>query len=353
MGKLPATQPDPDSNILIILMGALGDLTRGLCLVSNIKNCLPKSKITWLVEPGCAPLVRLNPGIDRMIVFNRPKNILALLDLYKELSKETFDITLDLQRHFKSGFFSLLSGAKRRIGFNKRNAKEFNWLFNNEHIDYFSDDLPKLDHYLEFIKYMGLSVLHPPEFGFSLVDLNRSSSKIAAQIDCPFIAVVMGSSWDSKDWMFEKYCQLVDKILSTGNMQVVLLGDKSKIDPAQRLVENLGSSDKKQSLINLVGKTSTLELVAVLKEASAGIGPDSGPGHLSGAVGTPYISLFGPTSPKRVAPYGCQHLVIQTDVSCAPCNKRRCPGLDKICMSSISVGAVETKLAEALDSRNI
>jgi ADP-heptose:LPS heptosyltransferase len=153
--------------------------------------------------------------------------------------------------------------------------------------------------------------------------------------------------------MFDKYCQLVDKILLPGNMQVVLLGDKSKIDQAQRLVENLGLSDKKQGLINLVGKTSLIELVAVLKEAAAGIGPDSGPGHLSGAVGTPYIALFGPTSPKRVAPYGCQHLVIKTDVSCAPCNKRRCPGLDKICMSSISVGAVETKLAEALDSRNI
>ena len=98
----------------------------------------------------------------------------------------------------------------------------------------------------------------------------------------------------------------------------------------------------------MVGKTSLLELVAVLKAATVGVGPDSGPGHLAAAGGTPYVSLFGPTAPARTAPYGSEHLVVQSGVSCAPCYKKRCPGLGRLCMRLISVEAVHKKLSEAL-----
>ncbi len=334
----------PSPSILIILMGSLGDVVRGLCLVSHIKNHLPESSVTWLVEPKWAELVGFHPQIDKMIVFNRSSSVPAVWNLYKDLAQERFDITLDLQRHFKSGFFSLLSRAKKRIGFNRRNAKEFNWFFNNEQIDYVSDELPKLRHYLKFTEYLGLSEPASLEFGFSSLDLKAVAPSIVAEISDPFIAVVMGSSWESKDWFPEQYCRLVKDILSSGKRQVVLLGDRSKVTPAATLFEEIGSS----GLINLVGKTSLLELVAVLKSAAVGVGPDSGPGHLAAAVGTPYVSLFGPTSPRRVAPYGSEHLVVQSGVSCAPCYKKRCPGLDRLCMRLVSVEAVEEKLSQAL-----
>jgi lipopolysaccharide heptosyltransferase II len=339
----------PHPSILIILMGSLGDVVRGLSLVSHIKNHLPESRVTWLVEPKWTELVGFHPQIDRMIVFNRHMGVQALWNLYKHLAQEHFDITLDLQRHLKSGFFSLLSRAKRRVGFNRRNAKEFNWLFNNEQIDYFSDELPKLHHYLKFTEYLGLPEPASLEFGFSSLDSKALAPSIVTEISDPFIAVVMGSSWESKDWLFEGYCGLVKNILSSGKRKVVLLGDRSKVIPALRLSEKIGSSE----LINLVGKTSLLELVAVLKAAAVGVGPDSGPGHLAAAVGTPYVSLFGPTSPSRTAPYGSEHLVIQSEVACAPCYKKECPGLDRLCMRLLSVEAVQEKVSEALAMRGI
>lgn len=345
-----STQKSPPSpSILIILMGSLGDVVRGLCLVSYIKNDLPESRVTWLVEPEWAELVGFHPQIDRMIVFNRPMGVPAVWNLYKHLAQESFDITLDLQRHFKSGFFSLLSRGKRRVGFNRRNAKEFNWLFNNEQIDYVSDELPKLRHYLKFTEYLGLSEPASLEFGFASLDFKPIAPSIVAEVSDPFIAVAMGSSWESKDWLFEGYCRLVKDILSSGKRRVVLVGDRSKVAPALRLSEKIGSS----GLINLVGKTSILELAATLKAAAVGVGPDSGPGHLAAAVGTPYVSLFGPTSPKRVAPYGSEHLVVESGVSCAPCYKKECPGLEKLCMRLVTVEAVEEKLSEALAMRGI
>jgi ADP-heptose:LPS heptosyltransferase len=99
-----------------------------------------------------------------------------------------------------------------------------------------------------------------------------------------------------------------------------------------------------------VGETSILELVAVLKAAVAGVGPDSGPGHLAAAVGTPYVSLFGPTSPMRAAPYNCEHLVVQSGISCVSCYKKKCPDLDRLCMRRISVEAVQEKLFVALET---
>ena len=342
--KLPS-----DASILIILMGSLGDVVRGLCLVSHIKNNLPESRVTWLIEPKWAELVSFHPQIDKVILFDRPRGIPAVWNLYKDLAQDHFDITLDLQRHFKSGFFSLLSRTKRRVGFNRRNAKEFNWLFNNEQIDYFSDELPKLRHYLEFTKYMGLSEPSSLEFGFSSLDSKSVAPSIVAELKGSFIAVVMGSSWESKDWFPDEYYRLVKNILSSGKSKVVLLGDHSVSANAITLSEKISTS----GLINLVGKTSLLELVAVLKRAAVAVGPDSGAGHLAAAVGTPYVSLFGPTSPRRTAPYGSEHLVVQSKASCAPCYKKKCPGLDRLCMRLLSVEAVGEKLTEALSLRGI
>lgn len=334
-------------SILIILMGSLGDVTRGLCLVSQIKNKWPDSSVTWLAEPKWAELVSIHPRIDKIIIFKRHKHVLGVLDLHKELTREHFDITFDLQRHFKSGFFSLLSGAKRRIGFHRKNAKELNWLFNNEHIEYVRNELnlPKWKHYLKFTEHLGLTTHSSLDFGLSSINTMVNLPDIVGKTqDGPFISVVMGSSWESKDWFFEGYYRLVKDIISSKKLSVVLLGDHSQVAHGAELCEKIGTN----RLINLIGKTSILELVAVLNAAAVGVGPDSGPGHLAAAVGTPYVSLFGPTSPKRAAPYKCEHLVVQSDLNCVSCYKKKCPDLDRKCMRLISVELVQEKLSEAL-----
>ena len=347
MSETSVKIPPSDSSILIVLMGSLGDVARGLCLVSHIKESLPESRITWLVEPKWVELVKLHPRIDKVLVFNRPKGFLAVWDLYKALGQEHFDIVLDLQRHFKSGFFSWLSGAKRRVGFNRCNAKEVNWLFNNERIENFSDELPKLRHYLKFTEYLGLPVPNTLDFGLASVDLRASTPDIISVVKGPIIAVVIGSSWESKDWFFEGYYGLLKDLLYSEKMHVVLLGDSSQVPSALRLVRRLSAT----GLMDLVGRTSLLELVAVLKAVAVAVGPDSGPSHVAAAVGTPYVSLFGPTSPRRTAPYGSESLVVRSSVNCAPCYKKQCPGLDRICMRKISVEKVKEKLSEALEIR--
>jgi len=197
----------------------------------------------------------------------------------------------------------------RRIGFHRRNAKEFNWIFNNDHIGYFSDDLPKICHYLKFTEHLGLPEPGTMEFGFSALNVKETSAPVSAAFQHRFVAVVLGASWESKGWFFEGYLDLVRHILSKQKLQVVLIGDGSQAATAKAISAGVDQP----GLINLVDKTSLMELTAVLKAAVVGIGPDSGPGHLAAAVGTPFVTLFGPTSPKRTAPFGYEDLVVTSN----------------------------------------
>ena len=335
-------------SILIILMGSLGDVARGLCLVSHIKNHLPASRVSWLIEKRRTDMVSFHPQLDKVIVFDRSRGVSGVWDLFQSLRREHFDIVLDLQRILKSGFFSLLAGAGRRIGFHRRNSKEMNWVFNNEHIPYYSENRSKLDHYLMFTEQLGLPKPETLDFGLATLDVNRRVPPRVAEIQNTFIAVIMGSSWESKDWNFEGYHNFVKYIIQNQNRPVVLLGGNSQMDLAEKLVEKLNSPQ----LMNLTGN-SLLEMTAVLKAAAAAVGPDSGPGHLAAAVGTPYVTLFGPTPAIRHAPYGCEHLIVQSDLSCAPCYKKQCPDRKKECMASIDPGVVAKKISEALAARNI
>ena len=331
-------------SILIILMGSLGDVARGLCLVSHIKASLPQSRLTWIVEPKWSELVRLNNQVDRMIIFKRAWRVSAVWQLFKDLRQEPFDITLDLQRILKSGFFGMLSGARRRIGFHRRNAKEFNWIFNNEHIAYFSDDLPKIRHYLKFTEYLGLPQPDNLDFGFSSLSVKDTAPGVIVNLTKQFITVVLGTSWETKNWYYEGYLDLIRQILSGYNLKVVLVGDRTQQALSAKLIQTINSPD----LLDLVGKTTLPELIALLKAAAAGVGPDSGPGHLAAAVGTPFVTLFGPTFAQRTAPYGCENLVVTASMDCAPCYRKSCPDRNKECMLNIKADAVMEKVSLAL-----
>jgi ADP-heptose:LPS heptosyltransferase len=343
MTKKSTKKISPAPSILIILMGSLGDVARGLGLVSHIKAHRPGSRLTWLVEPKCAELVGLHPQIDHIIVFKRQRSLAAIWDLYQKLQKEDFDITLDLQRHLKSGFFSLLSRGRRRIGFHRKNAKELNWLFNNEHIPYYHENLPKLAHYLKFTEHLGWPEPDRLDFGFKSLDVDGMAPAAVVEIQNSFIAVVLGSSWPSKDWSFEGYCNFVQYVIESQNRHVVLLGGNAQKPLAARLAEKINSP----RVMDLTGNP-LLELIAVLKAAAAAVGPDSGPGHLAAAMGTPYVTLFGPTPANRHAPYGCEHLIVEPDLNCAPCYQKQCPEGNKRCMENIDVEAVAKKISNAL-----
>lgn len=340
----------------IVLMGAIGDVCRALPLATRIKRFGPECEIIWAVEPKSQGLVEFHASVDRVVVFDRPRGLRAFWKFTRELADLKCDVILDLQRHLKSGVTSFRSQAPRRIGFSRRNAKELNWLFNSEYIAQADDTLPKIEHY----QYFGDVLDIPPagEYDFGLEISNAAHMRAEALINqCSReqnvqseglrgrAMLVIGASWPSKVWFPELYVELIRKLREDLKLLPVIVGGK--------LERGLGSAILKQcshgEVLNLIEKTPLHDLIAVLASARVAIGSDSGPMHIAGAVGVGLVVLMGPTSSDRTAPYARQRIILQSQVGCAPCYRRRCPGLGQLCMRSIEPLAVATAVAQIVD----
>jgi lipopolysaccharide heptosyltransferase II len=328
------------NSMLIILLGALGDISRGFSVLATLRKKYPQAKLFWLVEPKCEEIVRMHPLIDEVIVFERSKGFKGIVELREKLKAFHFDVTLDMQRHFKSGVFSLFSGAPIRVGFHRKNAKEGNWLFNNRYIAYKDESItPKINQYLDFAASLDADISEEADFGFPDNFFNAYIPNAISHNTLPLVCMVVGSSWASKDWPLEGY-KVLSVELSNLGYALCYTGDKKKYDELQKFIDK----EKLQNAYNLLGKTSLKELMAILKASYVCVGPDSGPAHLAAITKTPFISLFGPTSPERVYPYGNENLVITTSIGCRPCYRRECPGFDSLCMRSITPRQVLEKI---------
>ena len=344
----PAVTIDPQTrslsatpSILIVLMGSLGDVARALPVASLLAQHRPGARVSWLVDSRWRELLVDHPAIDRLITFPRERTPRAFARLIGELRAEPLDLTLDLQRHLKSGLCSLVSGAARRIGFHPADTREGNHHFNSEHISRCRPDLSKLRHYLVFAEHLGLPVPPVLDFGLTRFADPRFLPEPVCGRGAGFVAVVMGSSWRSKDWTPDGYRGLVSLIERETPFDVVLLGDGSQRDLAER-VSPAGVNSR---IVNLAGRTTLSQLCATLAAARAAVGPDSGPGHLAAALGTPAVTLIGPTRVERVAPYGCEHLAVRSPVDCDPCLRRTCRRRAGRCMDAITPAMVWQALA--------
>lgn len=343
------------NQIVIVLTGALGDIARAFSLLAPLKARYPTTKIAWLVERRWVEIVQLHPLIDQIFIFDRKSPLQSLFSLKKQFSKlGGVDLTLDLQRIFKSAILAKITGAKRTIGVNRANAKEWSWLFHREHTQYHQQGLSKIGMYHRFLELLNIPV--PSERASALQTFSLPAPRMEQvadskiwQVHADDIAFVLGSSWNSKDWHPSGYNALAAQVLENTTGKVVLVGDRRQLKVAESIAQavfKLGNHSER--ILNLVGATTLTELAYVLSKVRAAVGPDSGPGHLCAAYGVPYIGLFGPTDIKITAPYKFESLAVRAQVGCAPCYRRECPGLDQLCMRLISPASVWERLRTAI-----
>ena len=338
----------PDSKgphkLLIILLGAIGDVTRALPLATRIKQHWPETELHWAIEPISKGILLGHPAIDKLITFERGKGLPAFKRFLGEIKSENYELVLDMQRHFKSGVISRSTKAERRIGFNRKGSREFNWLFNTESIPPVEKFSPKINQFQYFGDALGLPVAEELDFGLTGHDEDVSHiDSLAEGIDLSqTVGLILGSSWPSRFWIEDYYVELIDSLEKQLSLGAVLIGGPGEAKFAERIAEK--SKDRK--LVNLVGKTSLRELAEVFSRVKFAVGSDSGPMHIASAVNCRIISLWGATSSKRSAPHGSENLVLEAKIPCAPCYLKHCPGLGQRCMKSIKPEAVLAKVGE-------
>ena len=291
------TENVPD-NICIVMMSAVGDAVHVLPVINALKRVNPKARITWVLQPGPAALVRGHRSVDEIIVFDRGNGWRAFADVRAGLAKRKFDLVIDLQVYFKAGIVTAFAQAPVKLGFDRSRARDFNWLFTNRKI-------PKgpvqhvQDQYFEFLYALGVSP-EPVEWDFGPNPAERAwQREFSASTDRPIASIVVATSKPEKDWIPERWAEVSDALQERFGMQVVLVGGRSERElSAERIVMERTRRKPRSELGSGLRK-----LVAILDASSLVLSPDTGPLHMSVALDRPVISLMGYTNPKRTGPY--------------------------------------------------
>jgi heptosyltransferase-1 len=333
--------------VLIVLLGAIGDVVRALPLLGRIRKAWPDAHIAWAVEPKSAPILEGHRWLDQVIVYDRARAPWTFVPFLNRIRGGHFDLVLDLQRHLKSGLTSRVSGAPDRFGFAASNTKEFNHLFSNHQIPAQPNMRLKLLQYQAFGDALELPPA-PIEFGLAASTQERDRAQaMLSDAPRPLLAVILGSSWPSRIYFPESTAAVVRDLARSGEnspaLFPVLLGGPDETALAADVMRQLGDTPA----LNLAGRTSLRDLIAIFPECAAAFGPDSGPMHIAAAVGCPVVSLWGATAAERSAPWGFAEFAISGEIPCHPCYLRQCP-IGRECMRRISPEEVSAALRRAL-----
>jgi heptosyltransferase I len=293
--RLPQSVPD---NICIVMMSAVGDAVHVLPVINALKRANPRTRITWVLQPGPATLVRGHRSVDEIVIFDRARGWRAFADVRSELAKHRFDLVINLQVYFKAGIVTAFTRAPIKLGFDRARARDFNWLFTSAKIPAHAVQHVQ-DQYFEFLGALGVSP-DPVEWDLGpWPDERAGQAQFLASVNRPVASIVIATSKPEKDWIPERWAEVADALYLRYGMQVVLVGGTSERERAAERIVMERTSHKPRSELG----SGLRKLVSILDASSLVLSPDTGPLHMSIALDRPVISLMGYTNPKRTGPY--------------------------------------------------
>jgi heptosyltransferase I len=292
--------------VCIVMMSAVGDAVHVLPVINALKRHRPAARITWVLQPGPATLVRGHPAIDDIVLFDRAKGWQAFADVRRALAGRRFDVVLNLQVYFKAGLVTSFTRAPVKLGFDRARARDFNWLFTNRKIPPHAVGQHVQDQYFEFLAALG--VPHEPVvWNLGPWEHERAWQRdFFASIDRPAAAIVVATSKPQKDWLPERWAEVVDALYADYGLQPVLVGGRS---PRELYAESVIMARARHAPRSALG-SGLRNLVGILDGAALVLAPDTGPLHMAVALDRPVISLIGYTNPKRTGPYRRFHDLI-------------------------------------------
>ena len=309
-----------------------------------LRIAYPQSHLALLVRPLVADLMATHPYIDEVIIDNRGTGLNRLPSFYKSMSeirRSGFDLAVVLHpTSFRNALIPFLAGVPERIG---SNVSGRGILLTKTCAD--RRDLHEVHRYLRVLELIDI---HEPnaklEFWHTDADRHAARQMLATHGIPPkehLIGVNLGTTWDTKRWSLENFAEVITRAQKRFKARILLTGSATEIPLGEALAQIA-----KVETVNLIGKTTLMQLGALIESCDLYLTCDSGPMHIAAAVGTPTIALFGPTSPTRHGPYGENHEVIEKPVECRPCYKRKCMRRDlpHLCMTEIDPNEVVTQI---------
>jgi len=268
------------ARILVVRLGAMGDVLHALPAVASLKHSFPGSRLTWAIEPKWAPLLQGNPFVDRVLMISR-ESPASLFRSYRTLRSERYDFAVDFQGLIKSALVASAARPDRIFGFDKRLLREpFAGLFYSGKV--FTEAVHVVDRNLDLAAGSGGSSmlrLFPLPEGLAEGSLPAGDFVLASPL----------AGWGAKQWPRQHYRRLATRLRDDLGIPLVV-----NLPPGAGWSEPPAESH----FSGLAG------LIHATRRAAAVLGIDSGPLHLAAALGKPGVAIFGPTDPARNGPYG-------------------------------------------------
>ncbi len=297
----------PIRSICILRLSAIGDVCNAVAAVQAIQDRHPSAAVTWIIGKVEYSLLADLPGIE-FIVYDKSAGKTANRQFKAEIADKHFDVLLHMQVALRASLLSRHIKAKRRIGFDRQRSKELQSWFINEKV------LPRsnphvLEGFFDFAQALGVSkdALQKPTWNIPI----RAPDQAFADKHVPHgthsLVIVPAASKAERNWLPERYAALANAAADKG-LNVLLCGGPSELE--QRLAASI-LSHTNASIQNLIGQSSLKQMLALLKNASLVIAPDTGPAHMAVSQGTPVIGLYAHSNPGRTGPYLYLNYVVE------------------------------------------
>ena len=348
------------ASILVVRLGAVGDVIRTLPAVSCLRQSFRAARIGWAVEEPSREILEGHPDIDDVFVLSRRTLKAGLTPAgagaaathvrgyLRALRERGFDVAVDFQGTLKSAFIARRSGARRVFGFGQGHAREYAHLLYTDPVALprgRDGRMSRVARSLRLVAAIGADVSEPratlPVREEAAAGARRFLDEAAPRR--PRVLIFPGTS-DAQ--AFKRYpaplfARLADGIATeTGGSIIIGWGPGE-----ETIAADLLAAMKRPGV--LAPPTRLLDLAEILRQCDLFVGSDTGPMHLAAAAGVPIIALYGPTDPEVNAPYTeAAHLSFVGDVTCRPCRNRGC--LNRSCLRLIDPEMVARRAAELL-----
>ena len=323
--------------------------------IGALRRKFPDSHITYLVEAPAEPVVRHQPGLDAVVVVDRPRGLQRLvydLSLARRLRAERFDLVIDFHGGPRSGFLAWATGAPRRIGYDLPGRQ---WSYTTR-VPWTRSLVPPTHSVLNqwaLLKPLGIDA---PDRARDAVTMpldrdavKRVSERLrAAGVDDSASIIVLHVSAGNpfRRWPAESFAATAAALATADpSRRIVITSGPSESAAAQAVADQARHiAGGPAGAIVRTGEFDLPELRALVDRAALYIGGDSGPLHIAATTGTPIVALFGPTLPDRSMPWRDPSIAaIAIDAGplpCRPCHQRHCIPGDFRCLTMISPNMV-------------
>lgn len=342
----------PPARILLIRLGAIGDVVMASGLLPALRETYPQARIDWLTEEFNADLLRHNPRLDRLHLWPRRRwrelrrtgryrqFAREVFDLVRALREERYDLVLDLQGLLKSGIWAWLSGGRRRLGLGSREGSQ---CLMTETVDRRVKNALIGSEYRKLAEFLGAP---PAAFALDIAVADADRAQAAellrtAGVEGDYAAIAPFTTRPQKHWFDERWAELAQELAARG-WPVVMLGGPGDRERA-RAIHGLAGG----RMIDLAGQTHLGLSAALIERARLLVGVDTGLTHLGIALGAPTLALFGSTRPYSDT--GRRNArVLYEKLDCSPCRRRPTCGGSYDCMRRHTPDSVLAGVAELL-----